>query len=184
MAAQFIVPRLCARLRHQAVEVSFVDLPNFFRRQLARVGTQDPAERPGFVFAKTMTMGIMGADTIPYARPHHDKPNPVAAQFIVPRLCACPRHQAVEVSFVDLPKVFQATTRAGRHARSDRASQICFCQEHDHGDHGGGTQYRTRSHIMTSRNPVAAQFMMSTRCPAARRRSLRFCKNFCTPSSR
>ena len=55
------VPRLCARLRHQAVEVSFVDLPNFFRQQLARVGTQDPAERPGSVFAKNMTMGIMGA---------------------------------------------------------------------------------------------------------------------------
>ena len=55
------VPSLCARLRHQAVEVSFVDLPNFFRRQLARVSTQDPAERPGYVFAKNMTMGIMGA---------------------------------------------------------------------------------------------------------------------------
>ncbi len=114
----------------------------FFRRQLARVGTQDSAERPGFVFAKAM------GRTQYRTRSHiMTSRNPVAAQFIVPRLCARLRHQAVEVSFVDLPKVFQATACAGQYARSDRASRICFCQEHDHGDHGGG---HNTAHVATS----------------------------------
>ena len=43
------------------------------------------------------------------------------------------------------------SSRGSAHKIRQNASRICFCQEHDHGDHGGGTQYRTRGHIMTSR---------------------------------
>ena len=150
--AQFIVPRLCARLRHQAVEVSFVDLPKVFQAT-ALAGRHTRSDRASRIcFCQEHDHGDHGGGTQYRTRGHiMTSRNPAVAQFIVPSLCACPRHRAVEVSFVDLPKVFQATTRAGRHTRSDRASRICFCQEHDHGDHGGGTQYRTRGHIMTSR---------------------------------